>query len=193
MAKQNKQVGDKPVDNVEETILKEEVVVDEKKEEVVEKKSSKKEDVVEIKRVDFERMMAQMDKQTKDIDMLYRTADKSRIAHELNKAGENLIKQGKVRLWDNTDKLVIGWKLTTDRCEVVQGKWIEEQITNVVLDDGEILTVPLIEFYRKTLKKSAADIIARTQELDKDNNQVTILKLQFPSGKVLLLDSVFVN
>lgn len=164
-----------------------------KKEEVVEKKSSKKEDVVEIKRVDFERMMAQMDKQTKDIDMLYRTADKSRIAHELNKAGENLIKQGKVRLWDNTDKLVIGWKLTTDRCEVVQGKWIEEQITNVVLDDGEILTVPLIEFYRKTLKKSAADIIARTQELDKDNNQVTILKLQFPSGKVLLLDSVFVN
>lgn len=31
MAKQNKQVGDKPVDNVEETILKEEVVVDEKK------------------------------------------------------------------------------------------------------------------------------------------------------------------
>lgn len=158
-----------------------------------EKKKSKKEDMVEIKRSDFDRIMATMEKQSKDIELLYKTTDKNRMAKELNKAGEKLIKQCKVRLWDNSDKMVIGWKLITNRCEVVQGRWVEDQTANVVLDDGTVETVPLIEFYRKTLNKVDADIISRTTELDEKNQESIIFKLQFSNGKTLLLNSVYVN
>lgn len=157
------------------------------------KVEEKVEDTIEIKRSDFDRMMKQLDSQSKDINLLMKTADKGRIAKELNKAGENLIKQCNVRTWDDTGKVVIGWKLITNRCEVVQGKWTEDQTCSIIFEDGEILTVPLLEFYRKTLIKVPVDIIAKTEELDEKNNKVTILKLQFPTGKILLLNSAFIN
>jgi len=152
-----------------------------------------KEDTVEIKRTDFDKMMKQLETQSKDISLLMKTADKGRIAKELNKAGENLIKQCNVRTWDDTGKIIIGWKLITNRCEVIQGSWSEDQTCSIIFEDGEILTVPLLEFYRKTLIKIPVDIVARTEELDDKNNKITIFKLQFPSGKILLLNSVFIN
>jgi len=39
----------------------------------------KKDDVVEIKRDDLERLMAQLDKNQQDIDLLYKASDKSRL------------------------------------------------------------------------------------------------------------------
>tara|TARA_R110000868_G_scaffold171824_2_gene407608 strand:- start:1255 stop:1854 length:600 start_codon:yes stop_codon:yes gene_type:complete len=155
--------------------------------------TTKKDDIVEIKREDLDRMMKIMESQGRDISLLLKTADKSRIAKELNKDGENLIKQCKVRTWDDTDKLIMGWKLVTNKCEVVMGKWIEEQICTIIFEDGETLTIPLLEFYRKTLKKVEADIISRTDEYDVNNNKIVILKLQFPTGKTILLNSVFAN
>jgi len=152
-----------------------------------------KEDTVEIKRTDFDKMMKQLETQSKDISLLMKTADKGRIAKELNKVGENLIKQCNVRTWDDTGKIIIGWKLITNRCEVIQGSWSEDQTCSIIFEDGEILTVPLLEFYRKTLIKIPVDIVARTEELDDKNNKITIFKLQFPSGKILLLNSVFIN
>lgn len=152
-----------------------------------------KEDVVEIKRSDLDKMMKIMESQGKDISLLLRTADKSKIAKELNKEGENLIKQCKVSTWDDTGKFIIGWKLITNRCEVVMGKWFEEQTVTIMFDGGEVMTVPLLEFYRKTLKKVEADIISRTNEYDDKKNPVIIFKLQFPTGKILLVNSVFVN
>lgn len=151
------------------------------------------EETVEIKRSDFDRMMKQLEKQSKDIELLYKTADKSKMAKELNKEGENLIKQCKVSTWDDTGRFIIGWKLITNRCEVVMGRWIEEQTVSFVLEGGDVMTVPLLEFYRKTIKKVDADIISRTDEYDEKNNKVIIFKLQFPTGKVLLLNSSFVN
>lgn len=152
-----------------------------------------KQDVVEIKREDFDKMMKQLDSQAKDISLLLKTADKSKIAKELNKEGENLIKQAKVSTWDDTGKLIIGWKLITNKCEVIMGKWFEEQTVTIMFDGGETLTVPLLEFYRKTLKKVEADIISRTDEYDANNNKIIVFKMQFPTGKVLLINSVFVN
>lgn len=161
--------------------------------EVTEEVKKPKTEMVEISRTDLEKLIGTVQKQTKDIDLLYRAADKSRIAKELNKEGSNLIKQCNIRTWADTGELVVGWKLTKDRCEVVQGRWIEEQIVDMVLESGEVLTIPLIEFYRKTLKKVPADIVARTQEIN-DKNEIDILfKLQFENGKTLSLNSAFVN
>ncbi len=163
----------------------------------VEKKEKKtvaaEEETVQIKRKDFDRLMNQMEKQSKDIELLYKVGDKSRIARELGKEGENLIKQVQVRTWDDTGRIIIGWKLLTNKCEVILGRWVEEQTTTIMFEDGETMTVPLLEFYRKTLKKIEADIVGTTQDIDSQNNKITSFKLQFENGKTLLLNSAFVN
>jgi len=152
----------------------------------------KKSDTVEISRDDFNKLMDRLDKQAKDIGTLYQVADKSRLARAQGPE-ENLIKQAKVSTWDDTGKFIIGWKLVSNRCEVVMGRWVEEQDVVIVFEDGETLKIPLIEFYRKTLHKISADIIARTEEFDEKNNKINMFKLQFPNGKVLLINSAFVN
>lgn len=176
-----------------EEVKKEEVKPKIEKEEV-KPKVEKKEETVEVKKSDLDRMIAQMDKQAKDIDLLYKAADKSRLATEMNRGGsENLIKQVRVWTWDDTGKYIVGWKLNSNRCEVVMGKWVEEQVASVVLEDGEVITVPLLEFYRKTLIKKPADLLSRTDEYDTNNNKITIFKVQFPNGKTLLINQAFVN
>lgn len=152
----------------------------------------KNNDTVEISREDFNKLMERLDKQAKDIGTLYQVADKSRLARAQGE-GENLIKQAKVSTWDDTGKFIIGWKLISNRCEVVMGRWIEEQEVIIVFEDGETKQIPLIEFYRKTLHKISGDIIARTEEFDEKNNKVNMFKLQFPNGKILLINSAFVN
>ena len=142
-------------------------------------------------RADFNKMMSQIEKQSKDIDLLYRASDKHRIAKELNKEGENLIRETNVRTWGDTGKLIVKWDdLVTNRSEIIQGKWYEEQTTTFYFEDGESMTVPYLEFVRKTLIKVPAEIIGTTQDA---RTGFTIFKLQFPNGKILLLDSRFVN
>lgn len=158
------------------------------------KDKDKKDEFVQIKRSDFDRMMGQMEKQSKDIELLYKTADKSRLAKEMDKDGENLVKQAKVSVWEDTNDFIVGWKLITNKCEVIMGKWIEEQTVNVIFDNGKTMTVPLLEFYRRTLKKVPADIISRDEKSDEiTKKKSTIFKLQFDNGKTLLIDSTFVN
>lgn len=177
-----------------EEIKKEKEEVKPKAEEKKPKTEEKEEETVVVKKSDLDKMFAQMEKQSKDIDLLYKAADKTRLATEMNKGGvENLIKQVKVLTWDDTGKFVVGWKLNSNRCEVVMGRWVEEQVASVVLEDGEVITVPLLEFYRKTLIKKPADLIAKTDEFDANNKKITILKVQFPNGKTLLINETFVN
>lgn len=157
------------------------------------KPEKEKKDVVEIKREDFDKMMSQLEKQARDIDLLYKAADKKSMAKAVGEGGEVLIKQAKVRTWDDTGKFIIAWKLISNKCEVVMGRWIEEQNASIILEDGEVITIPLLEFYRKTLHKVSGDIISRTDEYDENNNKVQIFKIQFPNGKTLLVNSSFVN
>jgi len=152
-----------------------------------------KKQTVELSRHDFDQLMAKLEKQTKDIELLYKASDKQRMAKAMNEGGEVLIKTAKVSTWADTGKFVIGWKLKTNRCEVVMGRWIEEQDATVVLEDGSTLTVPLIEFYRSIIKKISGDIISRTSEYDSQNNKIEILKIQFPNGKKISINSAFIN
>ena len=153
----------------------------------------KKDDVVEIKREDLERLMAQLDKNQQDIDLLYKAADKNRLSKEMDRGDSNLIKQVRIAKWEDNGKYIIAWKLTSNRCEVVMGKWVEDQSVAIIFEDGESVTVPLLELYRKTINKIAADLLKRVEETDEKGNKVTMFNVQFPNGKKLTINSVFVN
>lgn len=156
-------------------------------------KKPKEDDMVQIKREDFNQLMSRVEKLTQDSELLMKASDKQRLAKARGDGGEILIRQAKVSTWDDTGKFIIGWKLMSNRCEVVLGRWVEEQTVNIVLEDGETMTVPLLEFYRKTLKKISGDIISRMEEFDSEKNKINMFKIQFPNGKVLLINSSFVN
>ena len=180
MKKQEKEKIEEEASKIDVTPAKEEV------------KETPKEEMIEVKKSDFDKMLSQMEKQSKDIDLLYKAADKSRISKLMNDGSEVLVKTAKVSTWDG-GPFVIGWKLVSDKSEVVNGRWIEEQTVNIILEDGEVVTVPLLEFYRKTLKKTVGDIISKSEQYDSQNNKITLFKIQFPNGKILEINNSFVN
>lgn len=153
----------------------------------------KQEQTVEIKKSDYDKLMAQLERNAKDISLLYAASDKHRMAKAMNQGGEILVHTVKVWTWDNTGKIVVGTNLLTNRCEVVQGKWIEDQSMAVVLEDGTTLTVPYLEFSRKTLNKIVGEIISTTKEYDANQKESIILKVQLPNGKTLQINQAFVN
>lgn len=147
-----------------------------------------KPDTIQLKKEDYEKLMAQLERNAKDIDLLYKASDKHRMAKAMNQGGEILVHTVKVWTWDNTGKIVIGTNLLTNRCEVVMGRWVEDQQMAVVLEDGETITVPYLEFTRKILNKIAAEIVSTTKQGD-----ITLLKVQLPNGKLLEINQAFVN
>lgn len=156
--------------------------------------STKKEDTVEIKKSDYDRLMEQLERNAKDIELLYKASDKHRMAKAIGQGGEILVHTVKLWTWDNTGKIVVGTNLVSNRCEVVQGRWIEDQSMAVVLEDGEVLTVPYLEFSRKTLNKLIGEIISTKKQLDNaTKKEVVILEVQLPNGKKLEINQAFVN
>jgi hypothetical protein len=159
-----------------------------------EPKVEPKVETVEIKKTDYEQLMARLEKNAKDIDLLYKAADKSRMAKARNDNAEVLIKSAKVWTWKDTGKIVISTKLIKNICEIVAGRWVEDQLVDVVLEDGEIVkNVPYLEFSRSILNKTSADILSREESFDSNKNKVILFKLQLPNGKELKINSSFVN
>lgn len=161
------------------------------------KKGGKKDDegeMVEVSREDLNKLLEKLDRQAKDIDILYKASDKSKMAKALGNGGEILIKKVNLWTWDNTGKIVMATELKTNKCEVVMGKWYEDQNVTVVLEDGETMTVPYIEFSRKILNKIPAEIISTKKETDDKTRKETIIyKVQLDNGKTLEINSSFVN
>lgn len=153
----------------------------------------KQEETIELKKSDYEKLMAQLERNAKDIDLLYKASDKHRMAKARNQNNEQLVHTVKVWTWDDTGKIVIATKLLTNRCEILQGKWIEDQTVAVVLEDGETLTVPYLEFSRKILNKIVGEITGTTKEKDNLGEEVVLYKITLPNGKKLEINQAFVN
>lgn len=150
-------------------------------------------ETVEISKKDLAELFNRLDSQAKDIDMLYKASDKNRLARAQGEGGEVLIKKVRVWTWDNTDKIVVGTSLVTNRSEVILGKWVEDQNIVVVFEDGTTETVPYLQFIRKTLNKIPAEITATSKSLDNNRKEVVIHTVMLPNGKELKINSSFVN
>lgn len=150
-------------------------------------------DTVEIKKSDYDKLMAQLERNAKDIELLYKASDKHRMAKAIGDGGEILVRKAKVWTWDNTGNIVVATNLISNRSEIILGKWFEDQQVVVVFEDGSTVTVPYLEFSRKILNKIPADIISTSKSHDDNNREVVIYKLQFPNGKILEINSAFVN
>lgn len=153
--------------------------------------NEEKDTFVKIKKSDFDRLIKSVETLSKDRDTLFSVADKSRLARAQAMSGEALIHTAKVSMFDG--KYIIGWKLTKNISEIMPqtGRWVEDQQTVLVFEDGETLEMPLIDFYRKITKVSG-DIVSQTEQ-NSGGIKSTIFTLEFKDGKQLSIDNKFVN
>ena len=158
------------------------------------KKTETQDEFVQVKKEDLQNLFKRLDTLSKNQELLFEAADKNRLSKAQNKSGEPLIHTVKISKWDDTDKYVVGWKLIKNRCEVINGVMVTEQNTQVVLNDGTVLeSVPLLEFYRKIIKKDTGEIISKENKYESNGNLEEIYKIQLSNGMELLINSKFVN
>jgi len=161
------------------------------KNEEVEKKEA--ETTVEVKKADLEVIMKKLEDQSKTIDLLYQAADKGRLAKAMwDEKGTNvLIRTAKISKYEPNGKLIIGWKLTKNQSEIINGRWIEDQKTMLVFEDGETAEISLLDFYRY-ISRVSGEIISRTQKFI-DGVEDEILKISLSDGRTLEISSQYVN
>lgn len=152
-----------------------------------------KEEMVQVKREDLNAILNKLETYEKNIDLLMKASDKERLARAQSKDGKALIPSVKIAKWDDTENYVIGWKAITNKAEVVNGRYIEDLTTAVFFEDAESIVVPMLEFYRKTIRKDAADVVGKEVKVDEKGGKVELLKIRFENGKELIINSNFVN
>lgn len=148
---------------------------------------------VSIPMADYKRLMETLEDQSKKIEVLFGAADKARLAKvQQDGRGEPLIKTVKVSKWMDNGKLVLGWKLIKNISEIVNGRWVEDQRTEMVFEDGSKEEASLLDFYRKA-EKVQAEIVGRNTKEDMLGRPVQILKVRFSDGKTLDIDARYIN
>lgn len=154
-------------------------------------------EMIQVPKEDFDRVLSQLERLSKDRDTLFKVADKGRLAHENNKEGGSLIKQVKVWTWPDNGLCIIGWtNMKVNRSELMPGtnRWIEEQTTNIILEDGQIIAdIAYIDFIRKPIKVSADLVKTSTESDPKTGLDIVMFTVEFPNGKTLQLENKFVN
>lgn len=144
---------------------------------------------VEVNKEQLDKLLAQLQTQGQQIEMLVATADKARVAryNDLNQSPTT--HSYRVRMFKG--KLVVGWRSVLD--EMYQdghGQWHERQQVEIVTEDGEKFTLPFLESER--LEKLTATYIGT--EIRMENGQtVTTLGLRMPDGREIKIDQVYVN
>lgn len=167
---------------------------DEKKIETPLGTEPKKEEMVEVKREDLNKLLATLAKNQEQIDLLYKAADKGLMSKALNASGKELIPTVKIHRWGDTGKYVVGWgPMIKNIAESIMGRPVEDQVRKMFLDDGEEVIVPYLESIRRSVVVDVAEIIGKNEKLNSLGERVIEFKVQFPNGKVLLIDNTFVN
>lgn len=156
-------------------------------------KSENKEEMIQVSKSEFDRVLKMVETLSKDRDTLFKVADKGRLARIADQQGRDLIRQAKISKWPGNGLYIIGWKLAKNMSEIVPGtgRWVEDQSTTLVFEDHSTVEVPLIDFYRMPIKETA-DIV-ESQSGEKNGVSYTIITVEFPNGKRLSIDNKFIN
>lgn len=152
----------------------------------------KKEAKVEVTKEDLQALMRKIEDQSQTIEILLRASDKSRLAKAMTDGGKPLIKTVRVNYYDPVGKLVVGWKNTMNQSEIINGRWIEDQRTMLIFEDGSTLEVTLLDFYRK-MSGVKTEVVSSVEKMDEKGNRTKILKVRFDDGRELDIAEVFIN
>lgn len=152
------------------------------------------EETVSVKKTDLDRLFKTIDRQSKDIETLYKAADKGKIAEaRWNDRNASLVKTCKLSRWDYTGQLILAWKMTENFSEIIAGREVANQKVEIFFEDGKTELVQLLDFYRHRKPEIVVEIIGEIKGVDDKGNTTTEFKVQFPDGKQLVISEKFIN
>jgi len=144
---------------------------------------------VEVNKEKLDELIKRSDDQSKLIEMLLATADKSRIARYQELQGKPITPV--VRLRTFRGEIVVGWRSTAD--EIFQdgnGIWHERQTVEIVTEAGTKAELPYLE--SEKLPKIEADVVGTSTRFVDGQEQV-IMMVKTKDGKELNIDRTYVN
>lgn len=142
--------------------------------------------LVAVDKKALEGLVARLDQQTKDIEMLKLVADKARMQSFESKNADFSTKIVKVSLYNG--KLVVAWKTTKDEIyQDSQSRWHESQKMMIVLEGGEEHEMEYIDFVKKLVKVDAELITKYTTPKGEEMYRMNL------NGREIDIDRTFVN
>lgn len=154
------------------------------------KTKPQKEETVTISKSDFDNIMGRLDKNHETIDLLLKVADKAALSKVMNQSGESLVRTYSVSTLDG--KIIVGWKMTKNIAELINGRLIEDQQVAIMFEDGTSQEITLLDFYRK-IHKIKGEMTGKETKTDSFGKEFSIIHISFDDGKKLSIDSRFVN
>lgn len=151
---------------------------------------SKEEPTVTISKSAFEDLQKAMQQLKKDNNLLMAVTDKKALAHYYSRNRESLPSIVKLRIIDS--KLVVGWRTIKNEIYQIAGtqKWVENQIIELLFDNGSKKEMPYIDFVRN-YEYIFAKVINST--IDEISKELSIKVAREDNGKELTIGVKFVN
>ena len=111
-------------------------------------KKEEEEKGVVVSKEFLENLKKEIDQLRRDRDILMAAADKKALANYFARHQEDVPKIVKLRMIDG--KLILGWRTVKDEVykDPITQRWKEEQIVEVLFEDGTKKQYPLLEFNR---------------------------------------------
>lgn len=152
-----------------------------------------KSDKVEVSKADLDALFAKLDKQSQDIETLYKVADKNRLAREYDKNQGDLIRTFRIWRYRPNGRIVVGHQLISNVAELINGRYFEDQRTAVVFDDGTTLELSYSDFFRNLDKAESGEEVSRETLPSKDGESDEVIKLKLEDGQEIKINKKFLN
>jgi hypothetical protein len=121
------------------------------------------------------------------IERLEYAANKAQIAKWNDQHRETKLREVKVIRYH--DKYVVGWgRMLENRCEKVDGVWEESLKTEIIFEDDTKEVVDY-EIFQRNYKYVVGSVLSEI----KDSKGNTVYEIQLPEGKVLNINTIFLN
>lgn len=136
----------------------------------------------------LDKLIAKVDLQAEEIKKLNAISDKGRLAHWEQQHKGSIPKLYYLNVLDG--KVILSWEMIKNRVWKEggeNGRWREDQIIKVNLEDETSVEIPYVEF-TANLQKIQASLVDSRQIGDK-----VYLKVRTEKGKEIKIDSLFIN
>lgn len=133
---------------------------------------------------EYAALLTRMDQLAEKVNYV---ADKDRVARydAINKTKTAELPIAGISVIDGRN--IIGWKTVFNEAEFRNGQYYENQVIEVMFEDGSKMKLNLVEFYRHRTKVSG-EVVKKTQQ---ESGEVWTIRL--PDGKEVELGLEFIN
>ena len=160
--------------------------------ETVDKSKDTKKDTIEVSKESLDKILSTLEEQKKQIDILTKASDKSRLEFAMSKETKPTGSVVKLSTYSfqGKDKIIIGWEMIKNDVykDPITMAWRENQVIKFKFTDDTSAEVD----YNNAMKgivKIECNVLSR----DKDINGHETFKVVTPSGEEIVIGSEFVN